>query len=152
MLTNKEYEYLDVPRYLANKFSKDKSTKVGAIIIDPETYQILLTGYNGFPRKVKELAERLERPTKYLYTEHAERNAIYHAARKGPHTDGATMICTMFPCADCARAIIQSGIIRVISPDIEIERWAESSQAAKEMLIEAGVEIEYYTLGLAPTD
>lgn len=144
MLTNKELTYLDVPRYFADKFSRDNSTKVGAIVIDPESYQVLLTGYNGFPRKVKELPERMERPAKYLYTEHAERNAIYHAARKGPHTLGATMICTMFPCADCARAIIQAGIIRVITPDIAVERWAESSEAARQMLIEAGVQIEYY--------
>ena len=144
MLTDKEADYLDVPAYLANKFSRDNSTKVGAIVIDPESFQILVTGYNGFPRKVEERPERKERPDKYTYTEHAERNALYSAARSGIRLKGATMICTMFPCSDCARGIIQSGIAKLITPDIDNERWTESSMHASLMLKEAGVEIELY--------
>lgn len=88
--------------------------------------------------------KRLSRPTKYTYTEHAERNAIYDAAKRGNRLDNTVMYCPWFACADCGRAIIQSGIKRVIGHqkmfDDTPERWAESIAAAFEMFNEAGVE------------
>lgn len=126
-------------------WSKGRRTKVGAIIID-ENKTPRNNGYNGFPRKVREdIKQRHERPYKYLYTEHAERNAIYHCARKGIATEGCTMYVTLHPCAGCARAIIQSGIIRVVTPVLDIpddveERWREDFKAARQMFKEADVE------------
>ena len=142
MITEKELKYVRLTKFLADEFSRDTSTKVGTIIIHPETYEILVTGYNGFPRKVDERLDRKERPIKYAFTEHSERNALYSAARRGISVNGAILISTMFPCSDCARGIIQSGISRIISPPIDNERWVESSKYAEEMLQEAGITID----------
>lgn len=135
---------------LASTKSKDRSTKVGAVIIGPNN-EIRTTGYNGFPRKVNDDVEaRHSRPTKYLFTEHAERNAIYNAARHGIALDGCTLYLNYVPCpcADCTRAIIQSGIVKIIGPRIKFpgkgELWEESMRASTEMLDEAGVIREYY--------
>lgn len=72
-------------------------------------------GYNGFPRTIDdERVARHARPAKYLWTEHAERNAIYNAARVGVAVKGCTIYVTHMPCTDCAPAIIQVGIKRVV--------------------------------------
>lgn len=125
-------------------WSKDDSTQVGAYLIGKHR-KPLSHGYNGIPRGVKDdVAKRLTRPTKYLFFEHAERNAIYNADQD---LEGSTMYVTHFPCADCARAIIQKQIARVVV-DAKGGRtlgWAsrnpESVQASLEMFNEAGVEI-----------
>lgn len=138
---------------LANEisaYSKDRSTKVGAVIVGPDG-EIRSTGYNGFPRGVNDDAEhRHERPTKYLFAEHGERNAIYNAARVGIPLKGCTLYVTSNPskfppCADCARAIIQAGIVRVVQERLDhdsdaAKRWSESTEATAEMFIEAGIE------------
>ncbi len=122
--------------------SKDRSVKIGAIIVGPD-HEIRSTGFNGFPRGVLDDVEpRHERPAKYLYTEHAERNAIFHAARCGVCTKGTTLyLNTGYPCADYARAIIQAGISRVMMMEDKMDagRWGESCAVAKIMLWEAGV-------------
>lgn len=91
--------------------------------------------------------ERLVRPAKYLYMEHAERNAIYSAARHGIATKDATLYCPWFACADCARAIILAGVTKVIGHakprDLTPERWRKSIASADEMLNEAGVEMVF---------
>lgn len=126
-------------------WSKDRTTQVGAVIVGddktPGPY-----GYNGFPRNVDDDAEdRHQRPTKYRWTEHAERNAIYNAARIGMGLKGCTMYVTHVPCADCARAIVQVGIREVVVDQACQEdrgfndRWDEDSQVTREMLKEAGV-------------
>ena len=127
------------------KRSKDRSTKVGAIIIGPDK-EIRSTGYNGMPRGVNDdVEERNERPKKYLYYEHGERNAIFNAARVGIPTKGCTLYVTSIPeplpiCSDCARAIIQAGIIEVVAGSLAApERWRDSVEAAKEMFHESGV-------------
>ena len=81
--------------------------------------KIVSTGYNSFPRGIDDnVAERQERPEKYFWFEHAERNAIYNAARIGVSTKGCTMFLTCdIPCADCARGIINAGIIKVYVMD-----------------------------------
>lgn len=102
-------------------------------------------GYNGIPRGCDDGVEsRYDRPTKYLYTEHAERNAIYHAARHGVSLKDCRIYVTLFPCADCARAIIQSGITKIIAPepDTTHEVWGEHFKAAIEMMKEAKIKIE----------
>lgn len=123
--------------------SKDRSTKVGAIALGDD-YEILSTGYNGFPRGVDDdVGDRHERPTKYLYTAHAEENMVAQAARNGVSLRGSTVLVTsLFPCTTCSRLMIQSGVRRIIAPRPDIDpRWADQADHAIVMLREAGVEV-----------
>lgn len=132
--------FLDLADNVAT-WSKDQSRGVGCLIVGPNR-EIRSTGYNGFPRNIDDDKQhRHERPIKYKWTEHAERNAVYNAARMGQTVDGCSMYSTLYPCADCARAIIQSGIVRLITrePDWENDRFAEDFQVTREMLSEAKV-------------
>lgn len=128
----------------ASRKSKDPSTQVGAAIL-AEDNTVLSLGFNGMPRGIREnskvFPERYERPTKYKYFEHAERNAIYNAARKGVSLEGATCYITAPPCIDCARGLIQVGVKAVVfssSPELEA-RWSDDIKEARLMLQEAGV-------------
>lgn len=99
---------------VVSRRSKDRSTKVGCVIVGGGNRQIS-QGYNSFPSQANDaVPERYERPEKYLWMEHAERNAIYSAARHGIALEGSRIYVTGIPCMDCARAIIQSGIREVI--------------------------------------
>jgi len=104
-------------------------------------------GYNGFPRGVNDdVQDRHERPRKYLFTEHGERNAIYSAALNGVSLKGATIYLSGggLPCADCGRAIIQAGIVAVVCRDRPFEGkgdWEVSMQASQTMFDEAGVRV-----------
>jgi len=123
------------------KRSKDRSTKVGAVIVGPDK-EIRSTGYNGFARGVDdEPDERHERPTKYLITPHAEMNAICNAAMSGVSTKGCKIYVTsLFPCSTCASLIINAGIKEVIVETKDMpERWAEDGKWAKIQFNEAGV-------------
>lgn len=136
--------FMTLARLVATK-SKDESVKVGAVIVGPD-HEIRSTGYNGFCRGVNEAKpERWERPAKYKWVEHAERNAIYNAARMGTPLQGCTMYIESPPCADCGRAIIQAGIKSIVvttnNPFSNRADWAESIAFATSMLNEAGVTI-----------
>lgn len=137
-------------------WSQDLHTQVGAVIVTP-TSEVASTGYNGFPRGTRDEEQRYERPAKYLYTEHAERNAIYNAARNGVALNGCTIYVETSepadmlgcPCIDCSRAIIQSGIVAVVHRPIgklfrkEAERlggWRATCFAALDLLQEAKVQ------------
>jgi len=133
--------------YEISSWSKDEKSKMGAVIMGrdrtPRSF-----GYNGFPRGVNDdIKERHERPTKYKFFAHSEANAIYHCAKIGIPIDGCDIYITYLPCSDCSRAIIQSGIKRIFIPkNAKIDnasKWAEDWVYAKEMLDEAGVEINY---------
>jgi dCMP deaminase len=132
---------------VVSSWSKDKTpTRVGCVIVDDRNV-VLSLGWNGFPRKVDDnKEERHERPLKYRWTEHAERNAIYNAASKGVALRGATLYSSYFPCTDCVRAIIQSGITKLIvtEPNWGDERWGDDFKIAKEMLDEAWVRTVWY--------
>jgi dCMP deaminase len=108
----KEY-FLGIAEQVKLK-SKEQSTQIGAVIVG-EHNEILSTGYNSFPRSLNDdIQTRQERPIKYYYFEHGERNAIYNAARVGTPINNSTIYITSgLPCADCARAIINSGIKKV---------------------------------------
>lgn len=123
-------------------FSKDPSTKVGAVIIDDDC-NVLAMGFNGFPRGVKDTEERLcNKEMKYKLVVHAEANAIAASARSGRRLDGATIVVSsLYPCQNCAGLIAQSGIKRVIAPKINNERWVESNMVARTIFAEAGVEV-----------
>lgn len=123
--------------------SKDRSTKCGAAIVSLEN-DIVTRGWNDHPRGLYDFDERRDRPLKYVFTEHAERNAIYNAARLGISTKGCSLYVTRLPCPDCARAIIQAGIKRVYACVAEDEEaFADRQQTAHsiEMFRECLVEL-----------
>jgi dCMP deaminase len=126
-------------------WSNDRNRGVGCVIVG-DANLLLSIGYNGFPRGVDEMrGSRHDRPAKYLWTEHAERNAIYNAARVGVSTAGAEMYLPWYPCADCARAIVQSGIQRLICLE-PVERdstWDEHFEVSTVMLAEGGVTVTW---------
>lgn len=133
------------------KWSKDPSTKVGCIIIG-DARQMLSAGYNGFPRGVNDdIAERYSREErdgrreKLRWTEHAERNAIYNAARNGVDLYGSRMYTTFYSCADCARGIIQSGISQLITiePDWNLPFWKADFEVARIMMEESDVRVRF---------
>lgn len=130
---------------LISTWSRDPSTQVGAVAVRDR--QILATGYNGIPRGVVDLPERMDRPAKYLWTEHAERNVVAQAARVGVSLVGATVYVasspsTLFVCADCARSLIQAGVTEIVCRGSEdVGRWADSCLVAREMFREAGVTV-----------
>ena len=126
--------------------SKDRSTQVGAIVLDSD-YNLRTSGYNGFPRQVNDNVEsRHERPIKYKYTAHAEENCVANAARVGVSLKGCTLVVTsLHPCSTCARLIINSGIRYVLAPlESANARWNEEGELAAEMFSEAGVEVAFY--------
>lgn len=128
--------YLGFAEHAASK-SKD-STKVGAVIVGPDG-EIRMTGFNGPPRGVRDIPERFERPAKYLYASHAERNAISFAARAGVATDGCSMYVTHSPCGECMKSIIQAGIRCVYVGDGKTVMPIEPH--SQEMADEAGVKV-----------
>ena len=130
---------------LISTWSKDRSHKVAAVVVNNRNSE-LSHGYNGFARGVNDNVEkRHQRPDKYFWTEHAERNAFYHAAYEGIALRGGTIYVTLFPCADCARGIIQCGIERVVAPrpNFDHHQYGESFKASVEMLEEVGMKIDY---------
>jgi dCMP deaminase len=128
--------------------SKDKYTKIGAVIVGKDN-EIVSTGYNSFPRGIHDgVDSRQERPEKYYWFEHAERNAIYNAARIGVSTRDCTMYLTCgIPCADCARGIINAGIRRIVCEDHDDpigSKWTAHTERSNIMFREAGVIVDYY--------
>jgi dCMP deaminase len=115
--------YLDICRVVATR-SKDPNTQIGCVIVGP-AHEIRSTGYNSFPRGIQDdVAARLERPAKYLWIEHAERNAICNAARAGTATEGCTLYVEIMPCMDCARAVVQAGINQVVVCDERMRQYS----------------------------
>ncbi len=131
--------FLEIAEFIST-WSKDPSTKVGAVIADIDN-RIVSTGYNGFPKNVKDTKVRyINRDVKYKIILHAEENAIAYAKRV--LTDCTLYISGLPPCAHCASLIIQSGIKKVVVPKQEIpERWIESMNLSKQILKEAGVKL-----------
>ncbi len=127
--------------------SCDKHTKLGAIILDTNG-KVLIESCNTIPQGLEITDDRLERPIKYQYIEHAERNACFYAAKHGIKLEGTILLmsCNPIPCTECARAVIQSGIKMIIGRDIEnvaSKKWDDSCNFALELLKEAGIIIVF---------
>ena len=126
---------------LVGSWSKDPSTKVGAVIVDDDR-RVISLGYNGFPKGVAD-NERLEdREEKYKMIVHAERNALLFS-------NSDLTNCTMFtypfmPCPVCAGMIIQSGIKRVVSVESNNERWEKDFAISRKMFNEAEIQLLEY--------
>lgn len=106
--------FMQIASVIAQR-SKDPSTQAGAVIVDGQNIVVGL-GYNGFPRNCTDENLPWSREgnfleTKYAYVVHAEENAVYNANK---NTHGCKMYCTLFPCNECAKTIIQSGIQEII--------------------------------------
>ena len=126
--------------------SKDPNTKVGACIVDDD-HKVVSIGYNGMPAGVPEeelswnKGEGLD--SKYLYVCHAEFNAILNT-RNGSSVKGATLYVTLFPCNECAKAVIQTGIKEVVYVENKYQD-TDGVKASLKMLNLAGVKIRHYT-------
>jgi dCMP deaminase len=143
-LTDWTKRYLELAELVAG-WSKDPSTKVGAVVVG-EHGQILSTGYNGFPRGVRDTDDRLlDRETKYKFTIHAEMNCIYNAALSDVSLEGATMYVFGLPiCHECAKGIAQAGIREVVIPAPAINtasKWEESWKVSQQIFDETGVNV-----------
>ena len=138
-------EYFMGIALLSAKRSKDPSTQVGACIVDPQN-RVVSIGYNGMPRGVDDdhipwgHGEGLD--SKYLYVCHAEFNAILNT-RDGSALQGCRIYVTLFPCNECAKAIIQTGIKEIIYADDKYHDKVEE-QASRRMLDMAGVKYARY--------
>ena len=130
---------------LISTWSKDPSTKVGAVVVDSER-RIVSLGFNGFPRHVHDDAVRYEdKKVKYSMIVHAEANAIVSASAS---LLGKAMVATKSPCSECTKLIIQSGITTVIAPAPDREgKWADDHMFSDQMLREAGVTVETWSPG-----
>lgn len=139
MSSNWDQRFLELAEHVAT-WSKDPRTKVGSVVVD-EQNRVVSMGYNGFPRGVLDLEERLQdRETKYLFVAHAERNALDNAPTS---TDGCTLYSPLFPCSECAKTIIQKGILRVVSRPIFEDVPKFNWDITVQMFEEAGVEYEF---------
>lgn len=150
-MSDKRSDYISWDEYfmgvamLSGMRSKDPSTQVGACIVS-EDHKILSMGYNGFPKGCSDeefpwAREGEPLNNKYFYTTHSELNAILNY--RGGSVEGATIYVTLFPCNECAKAIIQSGIKRIVYDSDKYEN-TPSVIASKRMLSAAGVELQKY--------
>jgi len=150
-------EYFMRHVYLVATKSKDTRTKIGAILVRDK--RVISEGYNGLPQGVDDnLLERYERPEKYFWFEHGERNAIFCCARYGIQSLGTVLYTQGIPCADCARAVIQAGVKEVVihrqwktkkatSPDAEAT-WRRSLEKSETMFLEANVNVREFDMVL----
>lgn len=124
--------------------SPDPSTQNGAVAINHHGRGVSV-GCNTFPSGLEVTPEKLERPLKYSYIEHAERNALYGALRGGDTVH--TLVCVWASCADCARAIVQSGVTTLVRHAREdlTGRWIDSIKIGDEIMLAGGVEIVEFT-------
>lgn len=140
-----ESRFMELAKHIGT-WSKDQSRKVGCVIVGSRN-EILSTGFNGFPRGVNDDIEtRHQRPAKYQWTEHCERNAIFNAASTGTKLHGAVMFLPWYPCVPCARAIIQSGIAELvcIEPDWNDATWKDDFAIVPGLLSEGNVIVRFW--------
>ena len=150
-MSGKRKDYISWDEYfmgvavLSGMRSKDPNTQVGACIVS-EDHKILQMGYNGFPTGCSDDEFPWEREgepleNKYFYTTHSELNAILNY--RGGSLEGATIYVTLFPCNECAKAIIQAGIKEVI---YDCDKYADTPSviASKRMMDAAGVRYHQY--------
>ena len=136
-------EYFMSVALLAAMRSKDPSTQVGACIVDGNNH-ILSTGYNGFPYGCSDDEfpwDREGEETKYPFVVHAELNAILNA--RGKNLSGSKIYVALFPCNECAKAIIQSGISEIV---YLYNKYADTPAtiASRRMLTSAGVKLTQF--------
>lgn len=136
-----DYRFLDLAEFISS-WSKDPSTKVGAVITDCDN-RIVSIGYNGFPKNIYDYPEMLnDRETKYNMIVHGEMNAILFANR-------SLMNCSLYtypfiPCPRCSSMVIQSGINRIISYKNSIDRWEKDLKLSRWLFKQANIDLIEY--------
>jgi dCMP deaminase len=133
-----DHYYLEIAEVVAKR-SKDPSTGVGAVIVVNRV--VGSTGYNGFPRGVRDYEDRWERPQKYSYVVHAEMNAILSADLTAVRNDPESCVyVTHRPCSDCVKAIIQCGLKGIVTANRLVVSHSEMGiRIGNEMLKEADI-------------
>lgn len=129
---------------LAARRSPNQVRHVGAVLLAADG-QTRLSACNSFPQGVQDTPERHAGNGRLVWMEHAERNVIFAAARAGIATDGATLAASFFPCLDCARAIVQSGIrhLHTLPPAYDDPVWGASFEPSRAILEEGGVALHF---------
>ncbi len=140
------HKYLKAAYSYTEKHSDDDSTWTGAVILDGDV--IVAKGANVFSHGVKKTKERLIKPLKYTLLDHAERQAVYSAAKSGKKLEGLTIYTPWIPCSPCANAIISSGISTIV---IHYEKtlktpadWNLEVSHTFDILLEAGVTVKIF--------
>ena len=144
-LTNWDNRFLNLAE-LVSSWSKDPSTKVGAVIVDNQNI-IVSVGFNGFPKGIEDNDRLNHRDSKYQIIVHAENNALMFAKR--PLDDCTIYTYPFMPCPRCAGMIIQSGIKRVVSYKNTIDRmrWELDFSISRELFNEANIQLEEWDNG-----
>jgi len=121
--------------------SPNRVRQVGALLVTDGG--VAIAACNTFPAGIADTDERHAGDGRFVWMEHAERRAIFEAARRGVATAGARLTTTFFPCIDCARAIVESGIVCVDTPApaFDDEVWGKSFERSEVILREGGVEV-----------
>ena len=121
--------------------SPNRVRRVGAVLVASDGAEI--SACNTFPAGVMDIDERHAGDGRFVWMEHAERRAIFEAARRGVATAGAHITSTFFPCIDCARAIVGAGIVCLDTPAPAFDDpvWGASFERSQVILQEGGVEI-----------
>ncbi len=140
--------------YLAAQKSKDPKTKIGAVLVRDKN--IISTGFNGFPHRVRDLPERYnDRTLKRRMVCHAEANSVLSAARLGISTLNSVLYSQGIPCSECSKVLIQGGISEIFIHSqwpnlVHSPEWVESIELSKLMLTEAEISIRVFdkVLGL----
>jgi dCMP deaminase len=145
---------VDIDKLLAQAIavarkSPNRPRKVGAVIVLADN-NTRIEACNDFPQGVRDLEDR-HGEERLIWMEHAERNAIFAAVKNGLSTNGATILSTYFPCADCARAIVQAGIRRLFTlpADFDDPVWGSAFLRSQVILSEGGVEVIHLRQSLA---
>jgi dCMP deaminase len=133
--------------------SPNRVRQVGAVLVAADG-STRIARCNSFPDGVRDIDERHEGDGRFVWMEHAERNAIFEAARRGTATKTATLATTFFPCIDCARAIVQSGIdlLCTPAPDYSDAVWGNAFLRSRIILEEGGVQMHFVDEGAARDD
>jgi dCMP deaminase len=134
--------YLTKAYVYAKQESKDPTTQNGALLVHP-VHGPVIGAANDFPPNINVTEDRLERPKKYDYINCAERNVIYKAAARGVNVSNMHLYCPFISCPECAKAIVSSGITKVVGHldliNLMPERWRERCSVGLSILYEAGV-------------
>lgn len=137
-LTRWDKRFLDLAEFIST-WSKDPSTKVGAVITDNK-HRIVSVGFNGFPTGIDDDSRLLFRDEKYKIIVHGEMNAILFANR---NLEGCTLYTYPFmPCPKCASMIVQTGIARVVSYKTDNDRWEPEFKTSRQLFEEANIILE----------
>jgi dCMP deaminase len=139
-LTGWDRRFYDLAVYVAS-WSKDPSTKVGAVLVGGDRRLVAL-GYNGFPPGIADADERLDdRECRHRLMQHAERNVLDNARFDAR---GGTLYVTFFPCSECAKSVVSRGIVRVVCPPaVARDPWASDSFWSDLLFSEARIEVVY---------